>query len=190
MTGSCAAGSRASRMLVDLNKLHGAVEQVERTLPPSAFDPQDEEYRVVAPVELSLRVEKSGGEAFRVAGRAQTRFELDCGRCLEPFEMPVDTTFDLRYVPQEQNAGEGEREIGEDDLTTAFYREGMLDLVELLREQFQLALPMKPLCTEACRGLCPDCGANLNRTQCGCTPKWEDPRLAPLKGLLNRQKEN
>jgi uncharacterized protein len=60
----------------------------------------------------------------------------------------------------------------------------------MLREQFQLALPMKPLCTEGCRGLCPECGANLNRTRCDCAPMWEDPRLAPLKGLLNREKEH
>ncbi len=86
--------------------------------------------------------------------------------------------------------GEGEREVGEEDLTTAFYRDGMLDLVDLLREQFMLALPMKPLCTEACRGLCPQCGTNLNKTQCGCAPTWEDPRLAPLKSLLTRDKEN
>ena len=87
-------------------------------------------------------------------------------------------------------ATEAEREIAEDDLTTAFYREGTLDVIEMLREQFQLALPMKPLCAQACRGLCPECGANLNRTACGCTPVWEDPRLAPLKELLNREKEN
>jgi uncharacterized protein len=93
-------------------------------------------------------------------------------------------------VPQEENTGEPEREVTEDDLTTAFYREGTLDVIDLLREQFQLALPMKPLCAEACRGLCPDCGANLNLARCDCTPKWEDLRLAPLKGLLNRQKEN
>ena len=177
-------------MLLDLNRLHGASEHVERSIPVSAFEPRDPDYRVAVPVELSLAVEKAGGDVFRVSGRAQTRFELECGRCLEPFEMTFDATFDLRYVPQEHNAGEGEREIGEDDLTTAFYREGMLDLIDLLREQFQLALPMKPLCAEACRGLCPDCGANLNRTQCDCAPKWEDPRLAPLKGLLNRPKEN
>ncbi len=177
-------------MLLDLNKLHGASERVERTIPPSAFAPDDPDYRVAAPVDLAMTVEKAGGDAFRVAGRARTRLELECGRCLEPFEMPFDATFDLRYVPHEQNTGEGEREIAEDDLTTAFYREGMLDIIDLLREQFQLALPMKPLCTETCRGLCPDCGANLNRTQCDCAPKWEDPRLAPLKGLLNRQKEN
>ena len=177
-------------MLVDLNKLHGRREHVERTLNPSAFDPQDEEYRVVAPVALSMDVEKAGGDALRVVGPATTRLELDCGRCLESFEMPVDASFDLRYVPHEHNTGEGEREIAEDDLTTAFYREGALDITDLLREQFELALPMKPLCSEACRGLCPECGANLNRTECGCAPKWEDPRLAPLKGLLDRQKEN
>jgi uncharacterized protein len=177
-------------MLFDLNKLHGQREHIERTLSPSAFDPQDEEYRVVAPVALSMDVEKAGGDAFRVVGRATTRLELDCGRCLEPFEMPFDAAFDLRYVPYEHNTGEGEREIAEDDLTTAYYREGALDITDMLREQFELALPMKPLCSEACRGLCPECGADLNRTECGCAPKWEDPRLAPLKGLLDRQKEN
>lgn len=177
-------------MLFDLNKLHGPSERVERTLPASAFDPQDPDYRVAAPVELSMNIEKAGRDAYRVTGRATTRLELDCGRCLEPFETPVDVTFELRYVPQDENAGEGEREIAEDDLTTAFYREGTLDVIDLLREQFQLALPMKPLCTEACRGLCPDCGTNLNRADCGCKPKWEDPRLAPLKGLLNQEKEN
>ena len=177
-------------MLIDLNRLHGASEHVERSLPPSAFDPQDPDYRVAAPVEVSMDVEKGGGAAFRVKGRAVTRLELVCSRCLEPFEIPVEAEFDLRYVPQDQNMGEGEREIEEDDLTTAYYREGALDVVELLREQFTLALPMKPLCTEGCRGLCPDCGANQNRVECGCTPQWEDPRLAPLKGLLNRQKEN
>ncbi len=174
-------------MLLDLNKLHGPSERIERSIPPAAFDPQDEDYRVVAPVELSLTVEKAGADTFRVTGRATTRLELECGRCLEPFEMPVDAAFELRYVPHEENRGEGEREVSEDDLTTAFYREGSLDIIDLLREQFQLALPMKPLCAEACKGLCPDCGTNLNRTDCGCEPTWEDPRLAPLKGLLNRE---
>ena len=101
----------------------------------------------------------------------------------------VDARFELRYVPHEQNQGEPEREIAEDDLTTAYYREGALDVIEMLREQFQLALPMKPLCAESCRGLCPECGANLNRANCGCNPKWVDPRLAPLKALLNGEKE-
>jgi uncharacterized protein len=177
-------------MLLDLNRLHGARERIERTLQPAAFDPQDPEYRVAAPVELSLDVQKAGDDAFGVSGRIVTRLELACSRCLEPFEAPVDATFDLRYVPFAENTGEEEQEVGEDDLTTAFYREGMLDLVDLAREQFVLALPMKPLCSDACRGLCPACGTNLNRSECGCSPAWEDPRLAPLKSLLAPEKEN
>ena len=177
-------------MLLDLNKLHGPREHVERTLPPSAFQPDDPDYRVVAPVDVSMDIAKAGADAFTVTGRATTRLELICGRCVEPFEIPVEVAFDLRYVPHAENTGEGEREIAEDDLVTAFYRDGVLDIGELLREQFQLALPMKPLCGDACRGLCPRCGANLNRTECSCVPAWEDPRLAPLKSLLTRPKEN
>ena len=90
----------------------------------------------------------------------------------------------------EAGSDEREIEIEDDDLTTAYYSDGQLDIGDLLREQFQLALPMKPLCSDACRGLCAQCGANLNRTECGCAPVWEDPRLAPLKSLLNRPKEN
>lgn len=190
MTGSCPTGQPGSAMLIDLHRLHGQREHVERRFEPSAFDPQDEDYRVAAPVEVSMDVERAGGDAYRVVGRAATTLELACGRCLDPFAVPVNVTFELRYVPAVANAGEGEREIAEDDLTTAFYREGSLDVIDLLREQFQLALPMKPLCAEACGGLCPECGANLNRTQCGCTPRWEDPRLAALKGLLKPEKEN
>jgi uncharacterized protein len=177
-------------MLLDLNKLHGQREHFERTFEPAAFDPQDSEYRVAGPVALVLDVQKLGAEAFGVTGRVSGRLEMDCSRCLEPFEVPVDASFELRYVPQTENTGEGEREIGDDDLTTAFYREGMLDLIDLMREQFVLALPMKPLCREDCRGLCAACGTNLNKGQCDCTPHWEDPRLAALKSLLPREKEN
>jgi uncharacterized protein len=177
-------------MLLDLNKLHGQREHFERTFPPSAFDPPDSDYRVVAPVDLVLDVTRLGDDAFGVVGRMSAQVEVECSRCVEPFRVPVAAAFDLRYVPHLENAGEGEVEVGEDDLATAFYREGMIDLIDLMREQFVLALPMKPLCEEACKGLCAVCGTNLNKTQCDCAPKWEDPRLAPLKSLLSRNKEN
>lgn len=177
-------------MLLDLSKLHGHREQFERVFEPAAFEPEDPDYRVAAPVELSMHVEKAGGKAYRVTGRATTRLDFTCSRCVEPFEVPFDARFELRYVPQAESAAEGEHEIAEDDLTTAFYSDGSLDVLDLLREQFQLALPMKPLCAETCRGLCPECGANLNRTMCDCKPVWSDPRLAPLQGLLNRDKES
>jgi len=79
---------------------------------------------------------------------------------------------------------QGETELAEEDINTAFYRDGVIDLGELLHEQFYLTLPMKPLCREDCKGLCPVCGANWNQTTCACERRWEDPRLAGLKALL------
>jgi len=169
-------------------------EHVDRTFPPSEFEAsvgQDEEYKVAAPVHLELDVHKDG-EAYRVTGRVGTRLQLECGRCLEPFEIPVESAFELRYVPHVEPAAAGkagdaedEREVAEDDLTTAFYKEDSIDLGELMHEQFVLALPMKPLCREACRGLCVHCGTNFNTETCDCAPQWTDPRLAVLKGLRN-----
>jgi uncharacterized protein len=167
-------------------------EHVERTFQPADFAASvgaDEEYTVAAPVHLVMDVHKDG-EAYRVTGRVQTRLRLECGRCLEPFEIPIDNAFELRYVPEVGPGAEGEeREVSEDDLTTAFYKEDSIDLGELMHEQFVLALPMKPLCSEACKGLCVHCGTNLNKATCDCTPEWTDPRLAALKNLVKSQKE-
>jgi DUF177 domain-containing protein len=166
-------------------------EHLDKTFEPSQFavsETHEDAYRVAGLVHLVMDVHKDR-DTYRVTGRVTTRLELECGRCLESFEIPVETAFELRYVPQAANTGDGEREVEEDDLTTAFYRDETLDLGELMHEQFVLALPMKPLCTEACRGLCPHCGTNLNKSVCECAPAWEDPRLAVLEGLL-KDKEN
>src|SRR5215831_9912814 len=116
-------------MLLDLGKLHGQREHVERTFQPSVFEPQDEAYRVSTPVELSMDVEKAGEGVFRVTGRAVTRLALECGRCLDEMGVPVDARFELRYVPEVRTEPDAEHEISEDDLTTSFYREGSLDVV-------------------------------------------------------------
>jgi uncharacterized protein len=80
-------------------------------------------------------------------------------------------------------ATEQERELQDEDVETSYYRDDQIDLNELMREQFYLALPMKPLCQEDCQGLCAQCGTNLNTGTCECHPEWVDPRLAALKEL-------
>src|SRR5690348_4985970 len=100
-------------MLLDLSKIRTAHERYEKVYPPAAFEP-DEEYRVVEPVALGFDIYKDKDQ-FHLVGSAKTTLELRCGRCLEPFRWPVDSHFDLRYQPQAQNGGEGEREIAEDD---------------------------------------------------------------------------
>src|SRR5690606_5295185 len=160
----------------------------------------DERFRGVGPVELVRTVGKDG-DLFHLGVQLRGTLELACSRCLEPFSMMFEPSFDLRYLPQELNEAGGSSdsdadddeededggheggEVGGDDLTTAFYRDDRIDLVQLIREQMFLAMPMKPLHDEDCKGLCPNCGANLNETTCDCKSEWVDPRLAPLQNL-------
>jgi uncharacterized protein len=169
-------------MLLDLNKIHGPRERYEKVYPPEAFPSEGETFRVVAPVSLAFDIVKDKAH-FQLIGTVKTTLELPCSRCVEPFLWPIENAFDLRYQPHAVNTGEGEREIEEDDLTTAFYENEQIDLRELMREQFYLTLPMKPLCRDDCKGLCAMCGTNLNRGTCDCKREWEDPRLAVLKTL-------
>jgi uncharacterized protein len=169
---------------LNLSTVRTPQERFEKVYAPEQLGAETD-FRVVAPVTLTFDITKDKA-LFRLVGRVQTTLELPCGRCLESFTLPVDQAFDLRYQPHTVNTGEGERELEEDDLTTAFYEHDQIDLDHLMREQFNLALPMKPLCSDGCHGLCPDCGTNLNRETCACTREWEDPRLAVLRELKTR----
>jgi uncharacterized protein len=170
-------------MQLDLTRYRQPLNHVARTFQPEEVGQEGDAYRIVAPVHLDVDIHKDK-EKFRFVGTVRTELELACSRCLEPYRLPVDSSFDLRFLPATEMAADVEKEVQEDDLETSYYRDDQIDLNELLREQFYLALPMKPLCREDCKGLCAQCGTNLNTGTCVCSTEWEDPRLAPLKGLI------
>ena len=179
-------GLSGAVMLLDLRGFRGGIDQVDRTFDPGAFSLPNEEFRIVAPVHLTAQVSKDA-QKVRLTGRVKTTLETDCGRCLELFTIPVDAGFDLMFLPEAENAAGGdEEEVSNEDVGVSFYKEDVIDLGEVMREQFFLALPMKPLCKADCQGLCPTCGVNRNREQCACTSEWVDPRLAGLKKLLEK----
>jgi DUF177 domain-containing protein len=161
----------------------------EQIYEPEAVASGTDAFSITAPVDLVFDISRDKDQ-FALEGRVKTTLALQCGRCLEQYDRPVELPFALRYLPRSVNAGEGEREIEEDDLTSAFYENDTIDLGQLMREQFYLALPMKPLCSDECRGLCPQCGTNLNHGACGCTGDWVDPRLAALSKLKNNLREH
>ena len=170
-------------MQLDLTRYRHPQAEFSRTFQPQDVAGEGDAYRIVAPVELSFEILKDK-DLFRLVGRVVSELELECSRCVEPFRLPVDATFDIRYLPAAVAAtGDVDKEIPEDDLGTSYYRDDQIDLNELLREQFYLVLPMKPLCAADCRGLCASCGTNLNTGTCACAPVWEDPRLAVLRSL-------
>ena len=134
--------------------------------------------------DLMLRVAKDG-EAVFVRGRLRARVPRLCGRCLDPYTATVTPEVDARFVPGPRGRGE-ELELGTGDLETDVYDKGVVDLTALLETETTLLLPMKPLCREDCRGLCPICGGNRNATACRCEVHLADPRWAPLRSWAAR----
>lgn len=176
----CQRPDSETLMLLDLSQMREARERIDRTYQPAMFEPEEDIYRIVEPVHLVFEILKRGHE-FRLVGRVASTLELACSRCLELFRLPVDEAFDLMYLPQSENVGEGEIEVDEASLTAAFYRDDLIDLGGLMREQFYLALPLKPLCKPSCSGLCPVCGVNRNTGSCTCTASWTDSRWEGLR---------
>jgi uncharacterized protein len=174
-----------SQLLLDVGQVREARARVDRTYAASAVVSDDEVYRLVAPITLGLDVLRDRDQ-FRLVGRVTTTLELTCCRCLETFQTPADESFDVMFLPHSEDAGEDDRKIEDDDTTTTFYRDHVIDLGQLMQEQFYLAVPMKPLCREDCRGLCANCGTDLNSGSCGCANTWHDPQLEVLRALLKK----
>jgi len=133
---------------------------------------------------LACHVEKGDDDTVHVQGRLSARLGMECGRCLEPFPFPVDQGLDLFYLPHRAGEDDDAEEITERDLVVAYYREGRLDLGEIVREQLFLTLPMKRLCRQDCLGLCPACGGNRNVDPCDCPNP--DVSLSPFPKLFEK----
>jgi len=123
---------------------------------------------------------------IRLNGRLATRVQLACARCLEPVQQNVDHQFDLLYRPQGADAGREEPSVTAAEAEVSYYQgEGLL-LEDVLQEQVLLALPLKAICRDDCKGLCPHCGKNLNAEQCACAEPVEDPRWSALKDIRGK----
>jgi uncharacterized protein len=123
---------------------------------------------------------------IRLRGKLSASLELQCARCLEPVPQEVRREFELLYRPLGADAGRDELSVTDAEAEIGYYQgEGLL-LEDVLREQVLLALPLKITCREDCKGLCPQCGKNLNQEQCSCSIEVEDPRWAALKDVRSR----
>lgn len=123
---------------------------------------------------------------IRLRGRLSAELELQCARCLEPVQQQVNREFELLYRPLGADAGRDELSVTDAEAEIGYYQgEGLL-LEDVLREQVLLALPLKITCRENCKGLCPQCGKNMNQEQCSCSIEVEDPRWAALKDVRSR----
>ncbi|MCU1460995.1 MAG: hypothetical protein JWO37_1070 [Acidimicrobiales bacterium] len=127
-----------------------------------------------ATVEVEVLLE-AVSDGILATGSARAPWRSECRRCLRAVEGDAEVTFRELF---EEHPTEGE---------TWPLQHEEVDLEPLVRESLLLALPLAPLCDDACRGLCPTCGADLNEGPCDCVPDDRDPRWAALDVLRSEQ---
>jgi uncharacterized protein len=169
-------------MFLDVKELAVHKIRLRQSYAPGSVDYHTGDFRQVDPLEVRATAELVEGQ-IRVAGDLHTRLEFLCARCLEPVVEDVSREFDLFYRPMQTISREEEMRLKLDDTEIAFFEGDGLFLADVLAEQVLLAIPMKVICRSDCRGLCPQCGANLNTDECRCEAQAADPRLAPLARL-------
>lgn len=133
------------------------------------------ECRFTGPISGQLRANPANG-MVDISGTVQTTVELSCSRCLQPFSQELTTHFELAFVrelPQVTDEDGDEVELSPEDLGMVLVEHDQIELGDPLAEQLILALPVKALCLEDCRGLCSQCGQDLNLKSCGCKPAAE-----------------
>ncbi len=172
----------ANPLLVELTRVPPEGAEVRADLTVSNLHLEGEEAFVLQPGgRFEGRVDRGDEDALHVVGRLAVGLRLECGRCLDLFDFTIGPHLDLYFLPQAGGEVEEEEvELKERELVIGSYRGGRLDLGEVFREQLFLALPLKRLCREDCRGLCPNCGINWNQGSCECRPEVAD---LPFSGL-------
>ena len=180
-------------MLIEIRELEAHALDFEEQIAPGVID-FGAEIRQIGDLSTEARAqlvrEQHGKHQLindiRVAGELKTRVELSCARCLEPITQDLTRTFDLLYRPQGSDAGKEEMSVTAAEAEVSYYQgEGLL-LEDVLREQVLLAVPLKAVCREDCKGLCLHCGQNLNQGQCNCAEAVEDPRWEALKDIREK----
>jgi uncharacterized protein len=139
------------------------------------------EFRVEEPIRVDVSYYRAGTELF-FEGDLQASTTAICARCAEEFAAPSGRDFRFILAPKSVGFAD-EKDIRDEDLEFSLYDGDQIDLSPLIREQFLLSLPTRPLCSDDCRGLCPKCGVNLNHTQCECSEETGHPGFAALRNL-------
>jgi uncharacterized protein len=136
----------------------------------------DKGIELIDTMKVELNLTKDAQTAVIVEGRMDGNVKMTCGRCLVDFIAPVTVGFAVIYKDK-SSMTDDDRDSGVYE-----YENNEIDLYPYLRETMILELPVKPVCSDDCKGLCPVCGRNLNEETCGCE---KDPRATykPFEGL-------
>ncbi len=135
-----------------------------------------------------LSIKPAGAGSFHVTGRVRSDPELECSRCLKSYTFGIDAELSIDVAPLNAMGTAPEHELAGDELDTEFYEGDEIEPLELIKEQLLISIPMVPLHTPTCKGLCPVCGTDLNIAECGCRKEQREGfgAFSVLKDLFKK----
>ncbi len=168
-------------------------EQVDAAfLPQLAVLSRERVAAFTRPIDVRIQATRVG-EAVLIKGTAEARVRLLCSRCLEPFDWYLETDFSVAGSPdipsKVESDTEDDIELTVEDMDVIAYSGDSIDLRDEIAQQVIMALPIKPLCLDACRGLCSRCGVDLNKTSCQCASQEDSNPFSVLKALHFPEKQ-
>lgn len=158
-----------------------------RRLEVEGYLPNWEDISLVTPIEGAIELVRAG-KGIVVRSDLDTTIELTCCRCLDVFEEDVHVRFDEMYYPQFDLATGKALRLEYDDIEAEFIIGNVdrFDLSETIRQHVEISRPFMPRCQPGCLGICAECGAERNVSQCNCAAEAPDIRMAPIKEMLQQ----
>lgn len=141
-------------------------------------------YKLASQVHYELVIKKSK-ETLNINGMLNCIVTLTCSRCLDEFTYLINAKVDFKMIPQDLAPHEPEIELKRDEMDVYYFEGNEIELEPIINEEIMLNIPIKPLCRETCRGLCPICGKNQNYEQCDCNKAVNTILGEKLKNFLN-----
>jgi uncharacterized protein len=173
-------------MIIKLYEIEDEV-RVEGEVKGAKFQrPEDTELKFLSPITYALKIEKIG-EDYRVTGKVHGSLSLSCARCLDEFNCSVDSTVDIELMRRPKDFA-SELELRDEEMDVCYFDGDEVDLDPYVYEEVILSMPIQALCSDACRGMCPQCGKNLNREECRCDRAGASLLGDKLKTFLNNTK--
>jgi uncharacterized protein len=134
------------------------------------------------PLQLQIKISKAV-DKFVLDGTLHGGLRVRCDRCLEPFDFEIINNFHVYLLMRRPEQDEEDLELLDEEMEVDFIKGETVDLDDVIQEQIYLSVPIKCVCKTGCRGLCPQCGANLNVASCRCKTQSGHPAFLKLEKL-------
>lgn len=176
-------------MILDLREFGSFPARKDLEGDPETFSLASDVIRSVERFRVKLAIQRSGDEYF-CQGKVEATVTLECARCLTPYNEEIACDMSFIVCSEAQRAVHREQAIDDEDYVFFQGSEPLADLSGVVGQAIVLAVPMMPLCSEDCRGLCAKCGRNLNENACACSDDGIDERWEALKKFSGNQQQN